>query len=86
MICAPGYAVPDQWQVQVQAQIQTKANVLVKTDGLGPDEIRAAHFTPIDDVSRAVHDGAGSGRRDIHAVRAAAGTADDTHISLIVNW
>jgi len=56
MICAPGYAVPDQWQVQVQAQIQTKANVLIKTDGLGPNEIRAAHFTPIDDVSRAVED------------------------------
>jgi lactate racemase len=56
MICAPGYAVPDQWQVQVQAQIQTKANVLIKTDGLGPDEIRAAHFTPVEDVSRAVED------------------------------
>ncbi len=55
MICAPGYAVPDQWQVQIQAQIQTKANVLIKTAGLGPDEIRAAHFTPIEDVSRAVH-------------------------------
>jgi nickel-dependent lactate racemase len=54
MICAPGYAVPDQWQVQIQAQIQTRAQVLIKTDGLGPDEIRAAHFTPIDDVSRAV--------------------------------
>ena len=54
LICAPGYAVPDQWQVQVQAQIQTKANVLVKTTGLGPDEVRAAHFTPIDDVSSAV--------------------------------
>jgi nickel-dependent lactate racemase len=55
MICAPGYSVPDQWQVQVQAQIQTKAQVLIKTTGLGPNEIRAAHFTPIDDVARAVH-------------------------------
>jgi nickel-dependent lactate racemase len=54
MICAPGYSVADQWQVQVQAQIQTKARVLIKTDGLGADEIRAAHLTPIDDVSRAV--------------------------------
>jgi hypothetical protein len=54
MICAPGYAVPDQWQVQVQAQIQTKARVLIKTQGLGPDQIRAAHFTPVDDVSHAV--------------------------------
>src|SRR6186713_679227 len=43
MICTPGYSVPDQWQVQVQAQIQTKANVLIKTAGLGPSEIRAAH-------------------------------------------
>jgi hypothetical protein len=40
--------------VQVQAQIQTKANVLVKTDGLRPEEIRAAHFTPIDDVTASV--------------------------------
>ena len=56
MICAPGYSVPDQWQVQVQAQIQTRANVLIKTSGLGPQEIRAAHFTPIEDVSRAVQD------------------------------
>jgi nickel-dependent lactate racemase len=56
MICTPGYSVPDQWQVQVQAQIQTKAQVLIKTTGLGPNEIRAAHFTPIDDVARAVHD------------------------------
>jgi nickel-dependent lactate racemase len=56
MICAPGYSVPDQWQVQVQAQIQTKAHVLVKAAGLHPEEIRSAHFTPIDDVSQAVRD------------------------------
>jgi len=30
--------------------------VLVKTNGLSADEISAAHFTPIDDVSRAVND------------------------------
>jgi nickel-dependent lactate racemase len=56
MINAPGYSVPDQWQVQVQAQIQTKAQVLVKTDGLAPDAVRAAHFVPIDDVATAVRD------------------------------
>jgi len=54
MIKAPGYAVPDQWQVQVQAQIQLKADVLVKTSGLAPDAVRAAHFTPIDDVGESV--------------------------------
>jgi lactate racemase len=56
MISSPGYAVPDQWQVQVQAQIQTKADVFVKTDGLRPEEVRAAHFMPIDDVEQTVRD------------------------------
>ncbi len=56
MINAPGYSVPDQWQVQIQAQIQIKADVLVKTSGLGPDELRAAHFGSIDDVSSAVRE------------------------------
>lgn len=54
MINGPGYSLPDQWQVQIQAQIQMKARVWVKTDGLGPDEVRAAHFEPIEDVSAAV--------------------------------
>jgi nickel-dependent lactate racemase len=54
MIDSPGYAVPDQWQVQIQAQIQTRADVWVKSAGLPPEALRAAHFTPIQDVSRAV--------------------------------
>jgi lactate racemase len=54
MINAPGYSTPDQWQVQVQAQIQLKATVMVKTSGLGPNEVRAAHFVPIEDVSAEV--------------------------------
>jgi len=54
MICSPGFSAPDQWQVQIQAQIQIKARVLVKTSGLGPDDVRKAHFVPVDDVSAAV--------------------------------
>jgi len=54
MITAPGYSKPDQWQVQIQAQVQTKARVLVKTSGLSAREIRAAHFEPVDDVGAAV--------------------------------
>jgi nickel-dependent lactate racemase len=64
MITSPGYSVPDQWQVQVQALIQTKAHVLVKTTGLGATQVRAAHFEPIDDVAKAVRtalDHAGDG-------------------------
>jgi nickel-dependent lactate racemase len=56
MINAPGYSVPDQWQVQIQAQIQIKARVLVKSGGLTPDAVRAAHFEPIDDVAAAVRE------------------------------
>jgi len=56
MIESPGYSAPDQWQVQIQAQIQTKADVRIKTTGLKGDQIRAAHLTPIDDVSAAVGD------------------------------
>ena len=56
MINAPGYSVPDQWQVQIQAQIQIKADVLVKTSGLDPDALRAAHFGAIDDVAAAVQE------------------------------
>jgi nickel-dependent lactate racemase len=59
MICSPGYSVPDQWQVQIQAQIQRKASVLVKASGLGPGELRAAHFTPVDNVSAAVREALG---------------------------
>jgi nickel-dependent lactate racemase len=54
MITAPGYSVPDQWQVQLQAQLQLKARVMVKTSGLTPDAVRAAHFQPVDDVAAAV--------------------------------
>jgi lactate racemase len=56
LINAPGYSEPDQWQVQVQSQIQLKARVLVKTSGLSAQEISAAHFTPIEDVSRTVRE------------------------------
>jgi nickel-dependent lactate racemase len=56
MIQAPGYSRPDQWQVQIQAQIQLKAAVMVKTTGLTPDTVRAAHFQPVDDVAVAVRD------------------------------
>jgi lactate racemase len=68
MINSPGYSLPDQWQVQVQAQIQIKAQVLVKTAGLRPDEVRAAHFTPIADVAAGVRAALG---RAVSAGRAA---------------
>ena len=50
MIRAPGHNRHDQWEVQVQAQIQRRAAVFLKSGGLSPDAVRAAHLTPIDDV------------------------------------
>lgn len=53
MICAPGHNRHDQWEVQVQAQIQRRASVFLKTDGLTADQVRQAHLEPIDDVGAA---------------------------------
>ena len=57
MICTPGHNRHDQWEVQLQAQIQQRADVLLKTDGLTAEEVRGAHLTPIDDVETATREG-----------------------------
>jgi lactate racemase len=49
-----GPARHDQWQVQVQAQIQRRARVLVRAGGLAPEQVRAAWLEPVDDVSACV--------------------------------
>ena len=54
MINSPGYSTPDQWQVQIQAQIQMKANVSVVAGCLDAKQIRAAHFEPAEDAEVAV--------------------------------
>ena len=53
-IAASAVTIPDQWQVQVQARVQQRARVLVHTDGLTDDELRAAHLEPAHDVSETV--------------------------------
>jgi lactate racemase len=51
----PSFSVHDQWQVQVQAQIQRKAQVFLKADGLSDAQIRAAWLEPIADVADCIH-------------------------------
>ena len=41
----------DQWQVQIQAQIQTKAKVILKSSGLSKEQIEAAHLRPIFNIT-----------------------------------
>lgn len=44
----------DQWQAQVQAQIQQKATVYVYAGGLTPEQIRGALFEPCTDIAATV--------------------------------
>jgi lactate racemase len=53
-LAQPGFSVHDQWQVQVQAQIQRRAHVFVKADGLSDADVRAAWLEPVDDLAECV--------------------------------
>jgi lactate racemase len=45
-ICRPGFLKQDQWQAQIQAQIELKADVYVRSDYLAPEQIEAALLKP----------------------------------------
>jgi len=53
-ICAPGFLEQDQWQAQIQSQIQLRADVYVKSDHLPDDRIRAALLRPCHDIEATV--------------------------------
>lgn len=46
MLARPGFCEHDQWQVQIQAQIQQRAAVHVYSDNLSDKQIQRALFTP----------------------------------------
>jgi len=45
-VCAPGFLKQDQWQAQIQAQIQLKADVYVRSDNLTAEQIEMALLQP----------------------------------------
>jgi len=45
-ICAPCFLEQDQWQAHIQALVQSRADVFVRSDGLTDDQIRAALLRP----------------------------------------
>jgi len=53
-IAASPVTIPDQWQVQIQARVQARARVMLRSDGLSDDAVRAAHLEPVADVSDTV--------------------------------
>jgi nickel-dependent lactate racemase len=48
--------VPDQWQIQIQADIQTRARVIVHTSFLSDDELAEAHLEQTQDPGTTVVD------------------------------
>jgi nickel-dependent lactate racemase len=55
LLAAPGFVRPEQWQAQIQALIQRRAEVLVYSSL--PDElIHACHLKPCRDIGAAVKD------------------------------
>jgi len=45
----------DQWQVQIQAQVQAKATVALYSSYLADDDVRRAHLEPVRDISALVN-------------------------------
>jgi nickel-dependent lactate racemase len=55
MLSQPGFIQPDQWQVQIQAQIQMKAEVFLYSHGLTDDQIRRALLNPCNDINQTMN-------------------------------
>jgi lactate racemase len=53
--------VADQWQIQIQAGIQSRARVVMHTSYLSDDELRAAHLEQTSDVEATIADALGDG-------------------------
>lgn len=54
MINEPDFGVPDQWQVQVQALVQTHASVYLKSAGISDTQLADSHLLAADDVSETI--------------------------------
>ena len=54
LISKPGFEAMDQWQVQIQAQVQLRADVYVYSDGLTDGQIEGALLIPCRDIEKLV--------------------------------
>jgi lactate racemase len=53
-ITSRSHTVPDQWQVQIQAQIQVRSRVVMHTSYLTDADLREAHLAQTADISAAI--------------------------------
>lgn len=56
LVSQEGYSAQDQWQVQVQSQIQQKADVYVFSEGLTLDQVERALFKPCKSIENTIED------------------------------
>jgi len=54
IISGPGFSMQDQWQVQLQANVQVKADVYLYSECLSDEEIRSAMVEPCRDIEAKV--------------------------------
>lgn len=54
-ISTPGFAMPEQWQSQIQALVQRRATVHLYS-GLGEADVRATHLVPCRDIAATVRE------------------------------
>ena len=59
MISSGDYNQHDQWQVQIQAQIQMNSRVYLKSSYLSDDQIKSAHLEPVDIIEDTVAEALG---------------------------
>lgn len=52
-LATPGFVKPEQWQAQIQALVQKKAEVMVHSS-LDPETLKKAHLTPCPDIGKTV--------------------------------
>ena len=56
MIQDENFSEADQWQVQIQAQIQEKAQILLKNSYIKDSEVMKSHIVPISDINVAINE------------------------------
>ena len=54
MIKNNNFVEPDQWQVQIQAQIQENTKIFLKNSYIQDSDVRKAHLEPISDINEAI--------------------------------
>lgn len=54
MIKNNNFVEPDQWQVQIQAQIQETTKIFLKNSYIQDSDVRKAHLEPISDINEAI--------------------------------